>query len=192
MEKISPSKNELRKIFLARRDALPASTRERLSALITERLLNWPPFKQAQRLLLYASFKSEVDTYPLIKKALALEKEVYLPKTYFRPKRLRLFRLYTLGELRPGAFGIPEPPETNPELSPEKLELIVVPGVAFDRRGGRLGYGGGFYDRLFVEAKKARRVALAFSCQLTETLPLEPHDVLMHALITEKELIEFR
>lgn len=190
MKDISCAKDLLRREFLARRDALSPEERARLSRQITSHLLSWPHFVRARRLLLYASFRSEVETYPLITWALEEGKEVYLPKTYLKPKELRLFRLYSLEELRPGAFGIPEPPEENPEISPEELELVVVPGVAFDRRGGRLGYGGGFYDRLFTQAKEARRVGLCFSCQLAERLPLEAHDVLMHVLVTEEGLLE--
>ena len=186
----SSEKDLLRRKFLARRDALSLKERARLSREIISHLTTWPPLIQARRLLLYASFRSEVETYPLITWALERGKEVYLPRTYLKPRKLRLFRLYSLEELRPGAFGIPEPPAENPELSPEELELVVVPGVAFDRRGGRLGYGGGFYDRLFARAEGAKRVGLCFSCQLVERLPLEAHDVLMHALVTEEGLLE--
>ncbi len=190
-EDFSHQKARLRKIFLAQRDRLSLSEREKLSQLIGKYLLAWPPYQRAKRVLFYASFKSEVITYPLIQRALNEGKEVYLPKTYLSPRKLRLFRIFSLEELKPGTYGIPEPSESNSEIDPQALELIIVPGVAFDEKGGRLGYGGGFYDRLFIKAPRAKRVALAFSCQVTEILPLEPHDVRMHALITEKGLKEF-
>ncbi|NPA49330.1 MAG: 5-formyltetrahydrofolate cyclo-ligase [Thermodesulfobacteria bacterium] len=190
MERFSASKKTLRKIFLARRASLTPEARKELSRRITEHLRSYAPYRKAERLLLYAHFRDEVETDALIEAALQEGKEVYLPRTYVREKRLRLFRLFNTGELLPGAYGIPEPPAQNPEIQAEELDLIVVPGVAFDLRGGRLGYGGGFYDRLFAKAPRVKRIGLAYSCQVAEELPLEEHDVLLHALVTEKGLEE--
>jgi len=191
MKSSLPEKAKLRKFFLSRRASLGPELRKRLSRQIATHLKAYHPYRRARRLLLYAHFRDEVETAPLILEALKEGKEVFLPRTYIQEKKLRLFRLFAPEELRPGAYGIPEPPEENPEITPEELDLIVTPGVAFDLRGGRLGYGGGYYDRLFERAPDVRRVGLAFSCQVTEKLPLEDHDVRLHALVTEMGLKEF-
>ena len=179
-------KKEWRQKLLERRKALGPRKREEYSRQIVQNLLEDPLYQGSKVVLLYVSFGTEVQTLALIKHALEQGKEVYLPRTLLQEKRLSLHRLFELDELEPGAYGILEPPSGNPELAPEALELVVTPGVGFDLRGGRLGYGGGFYDRLFQEAPKAHRLALAFSCQVVEELPLEPHDQRMERLITEK------
>ena len=184
---IAQIKKSLRQELLKKRKAL-SNVQERAQR-ISASLCALEDYQQAQKILFYASFGSEVPTFPLLQKALAEGKEVYLPRTLQKERRLVLHRLFRLEELRPGAYGIPEPPPENPTLTPGEIELIVVPGVGFDRKGGRLGYGGGFYDRLFLEAPKARRVALAFSCQLLDTLPQEPHDQRLDIIITEEEII---
>ncbi len=191
METFSLSKKELRKIFLAKRASLTPETRKKYSSRIAKNLQSYPLYRRAKRILLYAHFREEVETDTLITKALQEGKEVYLPRTYPKEKKLRLFRILSPKELQPGTYGILEPPEENPEISPEKLDLIITPGVAFDHQGGRLGYGGGFYDRLFAKAHEVKRIGLAFSCQVTEKLPLEEHDIRLHALVTEKGLEEF-
>jgi len=184
------SKQELRKEALLRRKSLPLEERREKSKAIIKYLIQSPFFRQARRILFYASFDHEVETWEGIKVALAQGKEVYLPRTNIKEKRLSLHRLTDLEELTPGAYGILEPPVQNPKIDPEALDLIVCPGVAFDLRGGRLGYGGGYYDRLLAKAQKAKRVALAFECQIFETLPLETHDIRMEVIITEKGLKE--
>ncbi|NPB08992.1 MAG: 5-formyltetrahydrofolate cyclo-ligase [Thermodesulfobacteria bacterium] len=183
-------KEALRRKILSLRKALDSRKRKELSRRIADYLIKSPHYRNAQKILLYASFGSEVETDELLAKALEDGKEVYLPRTLVDEKRLSLHRVFGPDELRPGAYGIPEPPPENPTIDPAELDLIVTPGVAFDPRGGRLGYGGGYYDRLFTQATKAKRVALAFSCQLVDELPLEPHDVRVHAVVTEKGLLE--
>ncbi len=183
-------KRELRKEALLRRKALPPEERREKSKAIIKHLIQSPFFKQAQRILFYASFDHEVETWEGIRVALAQGKEVYLPRTNTKEKSLSLHRLLDLKELAPGAYGILEPPAQNPKIAPEDLDLIVCPGVAFDLRGGRLGYGGGYYDRLLIRAKRAKQIALAFECQIFKALPLEAHDIRMEVIITEKGLKE--
>ncbi len=183
-------KGNLRKEILSLREALGPTKRKELSRRIVKHLLKSRYYQKAKKILLYASFGSEVQTDELLKEALRDGKEVYLPRTLVKEKRLALHRVFDPSELKPGAYGIPEPPASNPEILPQDLDLIVTPGVAFDPRGGRLGYGGGYYDRLFAKAPQVQRVGLAFSCQIVPELPLEPHDVRMHALVTEDGLLE--
>ena len=103
------------------------------------------------------------------------------------PNTSELFhsQLNSFEDLRPGALGVLEPsPEQRIALTPESFDLVIVPGVAFDRFGGRLGYGKGYYDR-FLDQTSAFRLALAFDFQLLETVPTEMHDVPMDGILTE-------
>jgi len=116
---------------------------------------------------------------------------VFLPRTLVEEKRLEVFRIRSLEDLEAGAYGILEPMESRAERSsPSVLDLVIVPGSVFDRRGGRYGYGGGYYDRFLAnECPRATRVALAFSFQVRDNISLEPHDQLMDYIITENEII---
>lgn len=185
-------KQKLRKEALARRRALSPLEHWEKSRRVIHWLLNWPPFLRAHRVLLYASFGDEVATWEGLRRALAFKKEVYLPRTHLKERALSLHLLQGFTFLFPGPYGILEPPERAPQIAPHELDLIVCPGVAFDLSGGRLGYGGGYYDRLLAKAPGVRRVALAFECQIFEKLPLEAHDICLEALITEQGLYETR
>ncbi len=141
--------------------------------------------------LFFASFRSEVDTHALIRRRLAHNQAVYLPVTRIHQRRLSVFPVKSMEDLVPGAYGILEPTgSSSPEISPSVLDLVIVPGSVFDRRGGRYGYGGGFYDRFLAhDCPQAVRVALAFSFQVLDNIPLMPHDQLMDYIVTEKEII---
>ena len=91
-------------------------------------------------------------------------------------------------DLVPGFMDIPEPTASCEPVDPQEVDLVLVPGVAFDRQGNRLGYGGGYYDR-FLQQCAAPRVALAFATQLVDHVPTEPHDLRVHAVVTDEEVI---
>ena len=104
-------------------------------------------------------------------------------------KTLTFHQVFSFSELVPGPFNLLEPPYQNPEIDIKKLDLIFVPGVAFDIKKGRIGYGGGFYDRVLVKTE-AFKIGVAFSFQIFKKLPLEAHDQRVDVIITEKGLIE--
>lgn len=188
MSSIKEEKNRLRKKILAERARLTIEERKNLSRKIMENLLATEIFSRAETVFLFVSFGSEVETLELIGQSLLLGKKVALPRTLLSEKKLVFHRLYTLGELVPGAYGILEAPTRNPVIPPEEADLVVVPGVAFDRKGHRLGYGGGFYDRILTRVR-APKVALAFDLQVLPEVPAEKHDQRVNYIITEKEVI---
>jgi len=181
-------KVKLRKEILARRKALSKEERKALSRKILQHFLESPFFSKARTIFLYASFGSEVETFELIGKAILRGKLIALPRTHLREKKLSFHRLYTLGELVPGPYGILEPPGTNLEIPLERADLVIVPGVAFDRRGYRLGYGGGFYDRLLSKTR-VLKIALAFALQVLPKIPTKAHDIRVDYIFTEREVI---
>lgn len=186
------SKSELRKDVLKARDALsPASVAEK-SARIMERLLGMDEYRRASTIMAYLDFRSEVRTGKLVEQAMADGKRVAVPVTDVASRRLTPSLLEAFpGDLQPGAYGIPEPrPGCLRPLDPLALDLVVVPGVAFDGEGNRLGYGGGFYDRFLPRTGPGSVfVALAFELQIRPGVHPGSHDIPVHYIITEDRLI---
>lgn len=183
------SKETIRIEALKRRDSIPGPVRKVKDASIRQRLLGLEAFKGAKSVLLYASFRSEVDTLAIIEEALASGKRVMLPRV--RGEVLEIYEIEGLGEMAPGFMGIPEPPADDARLRGlGDVDVVVVPGAAFDPEGWRLGYGKGYYDRLLSEAPRTHRVALAYEEQIVEALPHEEHDMGMHEIVTDKRVID--
>jgi len=186
------AKATIRKLFISKRDSLTPIEREKRSALICDRLQQLNEYKKANSYLLYSSFRSEVMTDHLIPKILSEGKRLAFPITDRGAKRLRLCEIKNgLEDLIPSTYGIKEPkPIRDRFLSPEEIDLFLVPGVAFDLSGTRLGFGGGYYDRLLANVPKKRIWALAYEIQIASDLPCAPNDVKMQKIITESRVID--
>ncbi|MBD3674740.1 MAG: 5-formyltetrahydrofolate cyclo-ligase [Planctomycetaceae bacterium] len=167
--------------------------REDRSTRIQQATLGLPALRNAREIMVYVGYRSEVATQKLIRKLLQSEKTVYVP--WCEENELKLFRLESFEELQPGAYDIPEPPvelrdQRDRQGSAETLDLIFVPGLAFDRRGNRLGQGKGYYDRLLsAVSDECILIGLAFGVQLVEKVPTEAHDVPLDLIVTEDEVI---
>jgi 5-formyltetrahydrofolate cyclo-ligase len=193
MKPLSPAarleRQELRRRILARRDNLPASDRQRKSLAAADRLWQLDRLSLIHTLFIYVSFRSELETLPLIRRLLSAGKQVAVPLTRTSPPRLEAFLLGDPDrDLRPGYCSIPEPdPARLLRVEPATIEAVILPGSVFDRQGGRLGYGGGYYDRfLATAAPAALRIGLAFELQVVAAVPLEPHDERLDLLVTEE------
>lgn len=185
---ILQEKAALRKATLARRDALDAAIRTRDSEAITQRLLARPAYAEAKIVAAYASFGSEYDTSKFLARVLADGKQLLLPRMDRASHTLEMRHVTDLeNDLVAGVWGIREPAPSRPVRSLATIDLLLVPGVAFTAAGARLGYGGGYYDRLMgsLEAR-VPRIAAAFDLQMVNALPESPHDQRVHAVITEK------
>lgn len=191
IEDIRTRKKQLRKKILALRDGLPTEERREKSASIHRNLFSLPEFAAAQSVAFFVSFKSEVLTESMIRQALALSKVVAVPTTDLTNRRLLFSRIidYT-GDLAPGTWGILEPqPDRVRPVALEEIDLVITPGAAFDQRGQRIGYGGGFYDGLLKSFHKPS-VALAYAVQMVEEVPtVSGHDEPVDIIITEEEII---
>lgn len=182
------TKRSLRQHVITRIHALGPLERARQEARLLEIFPNLPGFGTARTVLLYAShFPEEIDTKPWIDLAIRWGKRVVLPKIDIHTKRLTLH----LGtETTPGTMGIPEPPATNPIVSPTEIDWVLVPGIAFDRKGYRLGRGGGFYDKLIPELRPAcPRWGLILEPQWVEEVPIEPHDARVSGVASGLEIV---
>ncbi|MDQ7787506.1 MAG: 5-formyltetrahydrofolate cyclo-ligase [Thermodesulfovibrionales bacterium] len=185
------AKEAIRKEVLKKRDSLKPEIRAEKDASIRERLFAMPEFVEAKLVLLYASFRSEADTLKILDGSLHMGKRIVLPKVDKENRRLVLHEIVGLPELFPGFMGIPEPLVMEGRMRGVDIaDLVILPGVAFDPRGNRLGYGAGYYDILLSErTKKMPLVALAYEEQIVDCIPAEKHDVRIDMIITDQRLI---
>lgn len=186
------AKHALRKQIFALRDSLGAAEIARLSKAVAGQLEKLPFYRQARTIMFFLSFRSEVDTREMVEDNLARGNRVLVPKAI--PEKRELIPSELLDykkDLAPGVYGIPEPrQEALRPVDPRQIDLLIVPGVAFDLQGNRLGYGGGYYDRFFDRLRPGvPLVALAFELQLVEKVPVDPWDRRMDWLVTEKRTI---
>lgn len=186
-------KQALRVMMMERRQALEPAERERLSAAAQDALTGSAAFAAAGTILLYIAFRGEVGTERIAKAATAAGKRLLLPRVIKEPRGLILHRYSgDPATLARGAYGVPEPRPDWPVAAPTQVDLAVVPGVAFDATGARLGYGGGYYDRLLPAMPQACLVGLAYSFQPVESLPRASHDVDVDGLATDMGYVTTR
>jgi 5-formyltetrahydrofolate cyclo-ligase len=136
---------------------------------------------------IYFPVRNEVDTREIFSRSIVSGKEVYFPRV--EGPELTFHRVLDINELKPGKFGIPEPDSSSSIIEPERLDLILIPGVAFDPSGVRLGYGKGYYDRLLARIPINKRVAVAYSFQMSGPLPHGEEDISMGLVATELGII---
>jgi len=192
MEDLKAKKSEIRKSTRAKRDALSKKERSGKSAAIMEQLFDFANFLESRIILFYMSNNSEVDTEAMVRKALEIEKIVALPLIDRGKQEIVPFKVNNLEkDVRPGYRKIREPiPQRCKQVPVKHVNLAIIPGIAFDERGGRIGYGTGFYDRFIPRLDiTTRKVALSFECQIVPQIPMEPHDRYTDIIITEKRII---
>jgi 5-formyltetrahydrofolate cyclo-ligase len=190
---IHKKKKELRKKVQELRDSIDPELRGSLSARVAENLWSIPEFAAAESILFFISFRSEVDTIPMIRRALDEERAVCVPNTDSDHKAMQACRIFDLeNDLQLGNYDIMEPkPECLRPVPPNELDVVLMPGVAFDFTGARLGYGGGYYDRFLEKCSpRCMLIAIAFELQMVEHVPCADHDHHVHKIVTEKRVID--
>ena len=184
----------MRKEKLALRDSLTEEDLHEKSNIIKEKLLQLEEIEKAHNVFIYVSFRSEVETQSLINELLERGKVVSVPISYIEEKRMDAIRIHALSEdLTPGYCGILEPKKdllVKNRISPEIIDVVIVPGSVFDERGGRFGYGGGYYDRFLEKLPFTTRIGLAFEIQTVKEAPVQSHDELLDYIITEERIIK--
>ena len=182
-------KKALRREMLARRRAFSAQERAALSEAICARALDFSAVKAARTIMLYASTAEEIDLYPLMEQLLTGGRRIALPEIVGSGV-MEAQVLPAMDALTPGAFGILTPdPARGDRISPEEIDVIIVPGAAFDADGGRLGLGGGYYDRFLPRAPRAVRLVLAYDVQIVPHVPMGAQDVRVDAILSERRTI---
>ncbi len=185
------TKRALRAQVIAARDALDAAARSSASRAIAQRIAALPAYRAARVLLVTLPFGSEWDTRPLVGTALAAAKTVVAPRVDVRTRMLELHAIADpVADVEAGHLGIPEPRESCPLVAHAEIDAVIVPGVAFDAAGRRLGYGGGFYDRLLPLLRPGvPRIAGAYELQVIAEVPAASHDLRVDCIATEARLI---
>jgi len=186
-------KRKLRRQMLDKRDSLTKSDRERRSRLIRERLWQWEAFRRADIILSYASFRSEVDTEKINQRILEEGRQLFLPKTFPERHEMVFYRIRGREDLVRGYQGIPEPVTGEIFAGAAREQqtgsvVMLMPGVAFDAGGNRLGYGGGYYDRYLTDYGENLddTCMLAFDIQFTERIEVEKCDIRPDRILTDR------
>ena len=196
------SKEKVRKKAVETRDSIDEESRQQKSEEIAKKILEADWFKEADIVLSYHAFRSEVEVDTLNRAVLTQGKKLYMPKTYVKENQILFFEITDLSKLKRGYQKIWEPTGEEPEFSFETVKeeqkkvLMIMPGTAYDARGYRMGYGGGYYDR-YLNAHEAEwkmidfmTVFAAFSEQKMILIPGERCDVKPDVIVTEKEIMQ--
>ena len=170
-------------------ERLTAGERAGLSRAVHDRLMALPEMHSADAVMLFVSMADEVDTLGIIASCLGAGKAVYAPASTPASRRMTPRRVRDATGLRPGAYGILEPPPGE-SCAARDLDLILVPARGFDRQGNRLGRGAGFYDRFMAAPDfHATRVGIGFACQVLDAVPCDAHDLPVQVIVTDAEVI---
>lgn len=188
---LGESKKALREKMKALRDAIPQETRNAENKTLTEMILQTELYQKAKWILTYVSFGSEVDTTALIQKAFKDGKHVFVP--CIRNHTMDFYEIENLHDLTPGTMQIPEPDPNPAKKFPYEIHLsldraeecaVFVPGLAFDKKCGRIGYGGGYYDRFLGTFRKKMAVGLCYTEQIVDEVPMGENDVQPDLVVT--------
>ena len=185
-------RQRLRKQILGARDLMGASERHEKSGSAVQNFWSLPQMKHWSTLFIYVNFRSELETLELIQLCLSQGKRVVVPLVDASAVSMIPLQIQDPEkDLVPGYYGIPEPdPQKSRRVAAREIDAAIIPGSVFDINGGRLGYGGGYYDRFLVnDAPQAKRVGFAFEMQVIENVPVQPHDQPLDILITEKRIV---
>ena len=182
-------KEEMRRETVARRDCMPSAERARNSQAVCRRFRRLAAVQRARTLFCFASFRSEVDTQGILLWALRRGLVTAVPRV-LGPRQMVAVRITDICDLEPGYCAIPEPRPDLPVIPAAEIDVAVLPGVAFDELGGRMGYGGGYYDAFLRQLRpNATRIALAFEEQMTGCVPCRPYDVRAQIIVTERRVM---
>ncbi|WP_428865203.1 5-formyltetrahydrofolate cyclo-ligase [Clostridium sediminicola] len=180
------AKNKLRKEMMNLRENINIEDKKIKDKIIFEKIIYDKTFLDAKSIFTFVSFKNEVNTHKLIKYSLAKGKSVYVPKVNSINKSMKAIKINSLDELKKSNYGILEPIAEANKFAEDKIDLIIVPGLAFDKNGGRLGYGGGYYDKFFQDGNmKAYKMGLAYSFQVVDQVPVNEYDVMLDGIVTD-------
>ncbi len=188
---IQHAKSLVRQRILSQRLALSLSQVQEFSSAIHERLFGLKVYAEANTIMCYMPYRQEVNTEAFVEHALKSGKRVCLPVVVRDKRHMLACRIdHPLDNLRPDTYGILSPCHSKDgEVKPGDIQLILVPGIAFDERGYRLGYGGGYYDRFLSQTHAAVTVGLAYEFQLLDELPVASHDLKLNLIVTQQRVI---
>ena|SRR3989338_11509484 len=183
-----PAKTLVRRLIVSKLQSQSPEDRQKRSLLIQKKVLDLKAFQKSACVFFYVSLTTEVDTIALIEKSWAMGKRVVVPLADLENKELKLYEIANLEtDLQKGALGILEPrPDRTKPVDLEEIDLVIVPGIGFDRKNYRMGRGAGFYDRFLSKfGCDVPKIGLAFCFQVVSELPLESHDQKLDLVLTD-------
>lgn len=187
-EGLRREKERLRRTLGMRRDAIPPEQRIQAAQRAADRFLRSGLLPTDGGLMLYSPIRSELDPSPLFEAAQSTNTPVYLPRIT-GPHTLEAVAVQGPDDLTVGRFGILEPKSTLPPAPLDAIEVVLVPGIAFDESGFRLGYGAGYYDRFLPTVPEARWIGFSYEALLVRSLPRGPHDQRLDGIVTEEQFL---
>ncbi|MDO4534690.1 MAG: 5-formyltetrahydrofolate cyclo-ligase [Clostridium perfringens] len=183
-------KQDIRKIIRRKREELNKEIKKELDLRIMNNFFQSGYIDKSNVIFIYVNMDSEINTVDIITKLLEMGKRVAVPKVIPGSKEMVALEIKSLSDLNEsGAFGILEPDITKKNVGDE-VDLIILPGLAFDKRGYRIGYGGGFYDRFLEKYNKVKRLSLCYNFQIIENIPEEDFDEAIDTIITEDKIVK--
>ena len=185
-------KKRLRAEAKAVRKAIPEAVRSEKSAAIFDTLTDMPAFQAASDVFCFVSFRDEVETRPILEHLWKQGQRVYIPYIDQAEKIMRASRLDSLDELAAGYYGVMEQKDEFVRLTPaEEIDLVITPGLLFDREGYRVGYGGGFFDGFFASfGHPAIKIGICFEEQIRMRVPRAPHDIPVDLIVTDAHIYD--
>ncbi|ERJ10902.1 5-formyltetrahydrofolate cyclo-ligase [Haloplasma contractile] len=184
-------KKMIRQMIMYNRDVIDQQERLSMDQSVFERLTNSKEFNDAESIFIFVSFRSEVDTHRIIQKAIDLGKRVCVPKIEKKSEGMTPYQIQSLDQLEEGYYGVLEPKYGCELCDKETIDLIIMPGLAFDAKGGRVGYGGGFYDHFINSMETSvRKLAIAYDFQVLDKVPMGENDQLVDQIITDQRVID--
>lgn len=184
-------KNEIRKRMKELRKLQTESQIIKKSHKIEEKLFSLPEFLKSKKVMFYLSKRDEVRTEKMVLRSISDGKAVFLPKTDIKKKEMRVYEISSLDQLVMGPYGVLEPQALGKDAEPKNIECVVVPGIAFDVHGNRIGHGLGYYDKFLKKVgKDTCLIGLGFDFQIVGIkIPTQHYDVKMNFVVTEKRVI---
>ncbi|MEM7009540.1 MAG: 5-formyltetrahydrofolate cyclo-ligase [Thermodesulfobacteriota bacterium] len=184
---IPDAKQNIRTVISDVRKKLSAAEIDEKSSTISDHIVELEAFKLAKSISLYSPILNEVRTSAIFKAAVGLKKEVYFPRV--NSLSLDFYRIYDLNDLVQGSFGVLEPVPNKHKVNLEQVDLFILPGLAFDKSGNRLGFGKGFYDRALKNISENKKVGICYDIQLLSSIPTDEHDSRVGTIITEQGIV---
>ncbi|MFD3158412.1 5-formyltetrahydrofolate cyclo-ligase [Haloimpatiens sp. FM7330] len=179
-------KNTLRKLMKEKRKNIKPDIRKMMDEQMYNNVINSNLYKNAKTIFIFVSYNNEVNTHNIIKQAIRDDKTLCVPKVISKESGMISIQINDFTDLEHGAYGILEPKEYCSKINPKKIDLAFVPGLAFDKNGGRIGYGGGFYDRfLKLIPKNCPIIGLGYKIQIIDEIPMDENDIKLNNLITD-------
>lgn len=181
------SKIEFRKLAQEIRGTVQYEDRLAMDKKVYDNVVNSQIYKTSRNIFIFVSYNNEVDTHEIIKQALTDGKKIFVPKVISKANGMVAVEISSLSELSEGYFGVLEPINFDKRVEEDIIELVLLPGIAFDKMGNRIGYGGGFYDRFLPKLNTdVKKIALAYSFQVFDCVPCELHDEKIDGIITDE------